>query len=93
MTLGGPHVWVRRTTVPPDAHRVLAMLFNNHWHTNFVGDEHGVMEFQFDLVWRENLPDVGSVQALADSLSGEPMVLNNGSGIDDSFILQRLFQP
>ncbi len=93
MTLGGPHVWVRRTTAPKDAHRVLAMLFNNHWHTNFAGDEHGVMEFQFDLVWRENLPDVGSVQALADSLSGEPVVLNNGSGSDDSFILQRLFQP
>lgn len=93
MTLGGPHVWVRRTTAPKDAHRVLAMLFNNHWHTNFVGDEHGVMEFQFDLVWRESLPDAGSAEALADALSGEPVVLANGAGVDDSFILQRLFQP
>lgn len=93
MTLGGPHVWARRTTAPKDAHRVLAMLFNNHWHTNFVGDEHGVMEFQFDLVWRKNVPDANSSQALADSLCSEPVVLINGPGSDDAFLRQHLFQP
>ena len=28
------------------------MIYNNFWYTNFLGDEPGVMEFQFDLVWR-----------------------------------------
>ncbi len=93
MTLGGPHIWERRTDAPKDAHRVLAMLFNNHWHTNFAGDEHGTMEFQFDLVWREKMNGAGEAQALADSLSSDPVVLINGAGADDSFTLQRLFQP
>lgn len=93
LTLGGPHVWARRTNAPPDAHRVLAMLFNNHWHTNFAGDEHGVMEFQFDLVWRDNLDGTAQAQALADVLLADPVVLINGAGADDSFVLQRLFQP
>jgi hypothetical protein len=93
MTLGGPHVWVRRSDAPPDAQRVLAMLFNNAWHTNFAGDEHGVMEFQFDLVWREQMNGTAEAQGLAASMSSEPVVLINGAGADDSFLLQRLFQP
>lgn len=93
MTLGGPHVWVRRTDAPRDAHRVLAMLFNNHWHTNFAGDEHGAMEFQFDLVWRAKGEDAGPIQNTADALSLEPVVLINAAGADDSLVLQRLFQP
>ena len=32
------------------------MIYNNFWYTNFLGDEPGVMEFQFDLAWR---PDRG----------------------------------
>lgn len=93
MTLGGPHVWMRRNDAPEDAHRVLAMLFNNAWHTNFAGDEHGTMEFQFDLVWRDELNDGAQVQALADSLVADPVILINGLGTDDAFIQTRLFQP
>lgn len=93
ITLGGPHIWTRRTDAPKDAHRVLVMLFNNAWHTNFAGDEHGTMEFRFDLVWHEKLDGTGTVQALADSLSSDPVVFINGAGADDTFILQRLFQP
>ena len=92
MTLGGPHVWARRTDPPADAHRVLAMLFNNCWHTNFAGDEHGVMEFQFELVWREKL-DPPAAADLADALVTEPVVLLNGPGADDPFIVDRLFRP
>ncbi len=93
MTLGGPHVWVRRSDAPKDAHRVLAMLFNNAWHTNFAGDEHGVMEFQFDLVWRDDLKGGSEVTALADSLAADPVILINGPGADDPLIPARLFQP
>jgi hypothetical protein len=92
MTLGGPHVWARRTDPPADAHRLLAMLFNNCWHTNFAADEHGVMEFQFELVWRERL-DAANAAEVAEALVTEPVVLINGPGADDSFLLNRLFQP
>lgn len=93
LTLGGPHAWARRTDPPPDAHRVLAMLFNNCWHTNFAGDEHGVMEFQFDLVWRDHLAGTAEVQNLAGALVGDPVVLINGPGTDDPLLLKHLFHP
>lgn len=93
LTLGGPQVWARRADPPPDAHRVLAMLFNNCWHTNFAGDEHGVMEFQFDLLWREDLSGADQAPALADALAGEPVVFLNGPGTDDPFLRERLFRP
>lgn len=93
LTLGGPHVWARRTDPPPDPHRVLAMLFNNCWHTNFAGDEHGVMEFQFELLWRAGLTGASEVQTLAEGLVSDPVVLINGPGADDPLLLEHLFRP
>jgi hypothetical protein len=69
------------------------MLFNNFWYTNFVADEHGVMEFQFDLVWREKLGSPAAAAELADSLVAEPVVLINSGGSDEPVVLQRLFAP
>jgi hypothetical protein len=71
---------------------LLAMLFNNFWYTNFVADEHGVMEFQFDLVWREKL-DTPAAAELADTLVAEPVVLINSDGKEDPIVMQRLFNP
>lgn len=93
LTLGGPHVWARRSDPPPDPHRVLAMLFNNCWHTNFAGDEHGVMEFQFELVWRKALAGAAEAEILAEALVSEPVVLINGPGTDDPLYREHLFRP
>ncbi|MBI5386055.1 MAG: hypothetical protein HZA90_15375 [Verrucomicrobia bacterium] len=93
MTLGAPQVWQRLTTAPADTHRVLAMLFNNFWYTNFAADEHGVMEFQFDLVWREKLADAREAAALAETLTAGPVVLLNDSTKDHPIVLERLFRP
>ncbi|MFI5380466.1 MAG: hypothetical protein ACHRHE_14300 [Tepidisphaerales bacterium] len=92
MTLGAPQVWTRRTTPPADTHRVLSMLFNNFWYTNFVADEHGAMEFQFDLIWREKLTD-DEPAALAEALATEPVVLINDGTKDHPIVMERLFRP
>ncbi len=55
--------------------RILAMVFDNCWHTNFVADSHGTMEFQFELVWRQNIEKPAD---LAEALTGEPIVLRSG---------------
>ncbi len=34
---------------------MVAMVFDNIWHTDFVADSYGTMEFQFDLVWKEKI--------------------------------------
>jgi hypothetical protein len=71
VTFNRPEIWKRRTT-PAPADRLLAVIFNNFWYTNFLGDEHGSMEFQFDLLWKPSIPDP---QALANTVLSEPVVV------------------
>ena len=91
MTFGTSPTLALRQEVPQDTHRLLAMVFNNFWYTNFVADEHGILEFQFDLIWRPNAD--GSAQDLADALVTEPAVLLNPSMPEDARIIKNLYQP
>ncbi|NOX54099.1 MAG: hypothetical protein GXP27_06595, partial [Planctomycetes bacterium] len=92
VTFGGPHVLARRKTAPDDAHRILAMIFNNRWYTNFVADSHGVFEFQFDLAWKKHL-DPTAVGALAEALQAEPLVLINPAATDEPLYIKHLYRP
>jgi hypothetical protein len=73
-------------------HRILAMVFNNFWYTNFVGDSHGVMEFQFDLVWRDKL-DASAADDLAETLLAEPQVMIQPALREDPIFIRRLYKP
>jgi hypothetical protein len=72
VAVGSPHVGELHQQEPTDTHRILAMIFDNCWHTNFVADSHGTMEFQFDLVWR---PSIANPADLAQALVAEPLAL------------------
>lgn len=91
VTFGGPQVLAKRREPPRDVHCVLAMVFNNFWYTNFVGDSHGVMEFQFDLAWS---PAGGPpAEHLAETLQAEPTVLIQPALAEDPLVIQRLYTP
>ena len=74
VSIGSPHVCERHQNEPANLRRILAMVFDNCWHTNFVADSHGVMRFQFELVWRPQLTDPA---ALAESLAADPIAIAN----------------
>ncbi|NLY01088.1 MAG: hypothetical protein GXY83_33775 [Rhodopirellula sp.] len=93
VTFDSPQIWTRRQTPPAHPERLLAMLFNNFWYTNFVADEHGVMEFQFDLVWLQKLDTPKAAAELSATLVTEPLVLINTAGEDHPIVRQRLFTP
>jgi hypothetical protein len=76
---------------PADRHRLLAMLFNNFWYTNFVADEHGIFEYRFDLVWRPT--SEGTADALAEALVVEPVVMINPGLSEDPRVIQDLYRP
>jgi hypothetical protein len=95
VAFGGQQVLARRKDAPAERHRVMAMLLNNFWYTNFVGDSHGAMEFQFDLVWRDNagaraLPPA---QRVADGLLEQPTVLIQPGLPEDPIFIRRLYTP
>ncbi len=78
-------------TPPAERNLLQAMVFNNFWYTNFCGDSHGIMEFQFDLLWREaNAPEA---PALPDALVSEPLVLINPSVDEQPGMLRDLYAP
>lgn len=72
VALGGPHVGELHHTEPADRGRILAMVFDNCWHTNFVADAHGPMEFQFELAWRRK---IGQPDEVAQALMADPLVV------------------
>jgi hypothetical protein len=78
---------------PQGMHRVLAMVFDNFWFTNFVADSHGLMEFQFELAWREKLPASVGVADFARTLASEPQVMINPGLKEDPIVIKRLYTP
>jgi hypothetical protein len=89
MTVGGPHTLARHSAAPADTHRVMSMVFDNSWHTNFVANSHGEMEFQFELIWRERIGNAGD---LADTLVSEPVVLINPATKESPEMMKNLFR-
>jgi hypothetical protein len=80
-----------RQAPPPLRHRLLAMIFNNFWYTNFAADSHGTMEFQFDLIWTDQPGH--PAQDLAEGLMAEPVVVINPAAPEDPRVIRHLYQP
>ncbi len=91
MTFDRPQPLARLTNPPPRTGRLLAMIYNNFWYTNFLGDEPGVMEFQFDLFWQPTA--TGDAAALAESLTTELVVVINPTLPEQPSLLKHLYQP
>jgi hypothetical protein len=93
ITLDGPHPKSRLAAPPARTGRVLAILYDNFWYTNFQGDSPGVMEFQFDLVWRKQLAGDAQAESLATGLVMEPVMVLNPSLPEHRLLIKDLYQP
>ena len=90
---GPPQVMPAPGNSPAGLHRVLAMIFDSFWYTNFVGDSHGVMEFHFDLAWRKELPPSFRAADVARTLASEPQVMINPALRENPIVIKRLYEP
>jgi hypothetical protein len=93
VTFGGPQPLARLERPPARTGRLLAMVYNNFWYTNFLGDEPGVMEFQFNLVWRPGATEDSEAEKLAEALLAEPVVVINPSLPENPAVMKHLFHP
>ena len=93
VTLDGPHPRSRLTAPPARTGRMLAIVYDNFWYTNFQGDSPGVMEFQFDLAWHDELADDTAPAALANTLVSEPVMVLNPSMPENPSFIERLYRP
>jgi len=90
VAVGGPHALERHQDEPAEPRRIVAILFDNCWHTNFVADSHGTMEFRFDLAWREKIAAPGD---LAEALAAAPVVLPRRRRPVAPEILRTIYRP
>lgn len=93
VTFGAHQILAKRSGPPERPGRILAMVFNNTWVTNFVADSHGALEFQFDMVWQSPFrTDIDSAM-LANTILSEPQVVINPKLQSDPIFLERLHRP
>ena len=93
ITLDGPHPKSRLTTPPGRTGRLVAIVYDNFWYTNFQGDSPGVMAFEFDWVWRQELGEDGMAAGVAEGLVTEPVMVLNPSLPEHPLFLRHLYQP
>lgn len=89
----GDHQVLARNKAPDNPGRILTMVFNNVWFTNFVADSHGAMEFQFDLAWQAPSAAPVDPAAHAASLVSEPQVVINPGMPESPVFMERLHRP
>ncbi len=92
VSFGRPPVWDRRREPPEEKGRLLAMLFDNFWYTNFTGNCHGAMAFRFDLAWREKL-EAGEREDWAGALAADPVVTIVPGFKEDPILIRHLDRP
>jgi hypothetical protein len=92
VTFGDSHVLARSKDAPQEANRIFAMIFDNRWFTNFVGNSHGAMEFQFELAWKPATDGPISAEALADTLASEPQMIITPALKDAQLVVRHLYR-
>ncbi len=93
VTFGQHNVLAQRNDPPENPGRILSMVFNNIWFTNFVADSHGAFEFQYDLAWSPaDQPAIDPGQQ-TDTLLFEPQVVINPELRESPVYTKRLHQP
>ncbi len=90
VSVGGPHTWQRITAPPADPEHLWTLLFDNFWHTNFVADQNGAMEFQFELAWS---PTPRAAAPWAETLLSEPVAVYNPALKPTPELYDRIFVP
>jgi hypothetical protein len=93
VTFGGHNVLARLDGPPKNANRILAMVFNNVWVTNFVADSHGVLEFRFEMALQPPGDKAIAPARLAETLQAEPQVIINPGLKEHPIFLERLHRP
>ncbi len=93
VAVDGPHPLARIADPPARTGRLLAMVYNNFWYTNFVADSPGIMEFQFDLAWRERIGSDADAAGLAETLVADLVLVINPAQPEHPLFLEHLYRP
>ncbi|MCX5642070.1 MAG: hypothetical protein NTY10_02340 [Candidatus Omnitrophica bacterium] len=74
VTFEKPNAFARLVKLPAKTEVLLSMIFDNTWDTNFFADSHGVMEFNYDLLWKPDADYNFTTKEITDVISGRTIV-------------------
>ena len=90
---GGHQVMAKLTKAPENANKLYAMVYNNVWDVNFLIDQPGIEEFNFDLIWKDKSFEDKNIDELVKTIQSVPIVFMNPPTREDGIILNRLHKP
>ena len=93
ITFGQGNIIAKMVEAPAHTNIVNAMIFNNLWHTNFVDNEMGEMDFSFDLKWQPETGEKIYVPDIANTLMSDPVLLLNPDKPADPLYQKYIFKP
>ena len=93
VTFGEGDILAKTVEAPANTNIVRAIVFNNLWHTNFVDNAMGEMDFSFDLKWQSKNADKISASDIAATLVSDPVLFLNPGGPIDPIYKKYLFEP
>ena len=79
--------------MPERPGRIVNTLFDNTWMTNFVADQHGMLEFRYELAWSPKQLTAQEAEAWTSSLALEPPFVTNVEAREHPIYMERLHKP
>jgi len=91
VSFGSPQSVAHLTETPENMNQIYAMVFDNTWMTNFVCDEHGIMEFQFDLLMHKDdgKTSPAAIAEIAETVLSEPVFVIHPENSQELPLYQR----
>ena len=85
-----PEPLLHRDAPPDKMNSIYAMVFDNTWLTNFVCDQHGIMEFRFELALRKSGDSPADV---SQTILSEPIFINHAQLQEPELYREHLHRP
>ena len=75
---------------PEEMNKIFAMDYNNMWEDDFLDNCPGEMEFQFDMVWKNEINESKLIPKIVQTYYLPPVVMINPKTREDKFTFKRM---
>jgi len=91
VTFGEHNIVKIRDMAPGNINNLFAMVYNNLWEVNYIDNETGKMEFEFNLLWIDK-NEPGIIKEISNGIVNKPLVIINPETKPDPFTYKYLYE-
>lgn len=87
----GSQNFASKSLAPPEKmNKIYSMVYNNLWYCNFPDNVPGVMQFQYDLVWKNKITDSKMIPEMVQTYYLPPVIMINPQTREDKHTFYRM---